>query len=117
MQKLKNLKHIFAIWAIVMMLIIAMMRLFAAGFFIQFTHLITYRDAPFQNLLYRYDWKPSKDIVIIKIDDKSLNTLQAQSNQKSLIIPKALYGELIKKLQSVGVKGIAFDIVFSNRDP
>ncbi len=117
MQKLKNLKHIFAIWAIVMVLIFGVMHIFGSEFFIQFTHLITYRDAPFQNFLYRYDWKPSKDIVIIKIDDTSLNALQAQSNQKNLAIPKALYGELIEKLHSIGVKGIAFDIVFANRDP
>ncbi len=117
MQKLKNLKHIFAIWVIVMALIFGVMRLFWSEFFVQFTHLITYRDAPFQNFLYTYDWKPSKDIVIIKIDDKSLNVLQAQSSQKNLAIPKKLYAELIKKLHSIGVKGIAFDIVFSNRDP
>ncbi len=98
-------------------MIFSMMSIFGSEFFVQFTHLITYRDAPIQNFFYKYDRKPSKDIVIIKIDEKSLNVLQAQSNQKNFAIPKALYGELIKKLHSVGVKGIAFDIVFANRDP
>lgn len=104
MHKLKNLKHIFAIWTIVVVMILGVMRIFGSDMLTEFTHLVTYRDAPFQNLLYTYDWKPSKDIVIIKIDEKSLNALQAQSNQKNLAIPKTTYVELIQKLHSVGVK-------------
>lgn len=70
-----------------------------------------------QSALYTYDFKPSQDIAIIKIDDASLNTLQAKTDQKMLTIPKSTYIDLIEKLESVGVKGIAFDIVFQNRDP
>jgi hypothetical protein len=41
-----------------------------------------------QSKLYTYDFKPSKDIAIIKIDDASLNALQAKTDQKMLTIPK-----------------------------
>ena len=88
MHKLKNLKHIFAIWAIVVVMILGVMRIFGSDMLTEFTHLVTYRDAPFQNFLYTFDWKSSKDIVIIKIDDNSLNELQANSDRKMLTISK-----------------------------
>lgn len=76
-----------------------------------------YREAPFQDFIYRYHWNPSKDIVLVKIDDNSLNALQANGNLKMLTIPKSKYIQLVQMLESVGVKGIAFDIVFQNADP
>ncbi len=82
------------------------------------TQFFTYRDAPFQNFLYKERWKPSADqIAIIKIDDNTLNDLQARSDRSMLTIGKKTYIELVKKLESVGVKGIAFDIIFQNTDP
>lgn len=117
MQFARNLKHIFAIWCIVMFLIFGVVRLFGADFFVPITHFFVYRETGMQSALYTYDFKPSKDIAIIKIDDASLNTLQAKTDQKMLTIPKSIYIDLIEKLESVGVKGIAFDIVFQNKDP
>jgi CHASE2 domain-containing sensor protein len=38
--------------------------------------------------------------VIIKIDEKTLNTLQAKNTLKMLSIPKQTYAELIEKLES-----------------
>ena len=105
MKFLKNLKHIFAIWAGVMLLIFCMMNILGSSFIVPITQFFTYRDAPFQNFLYTHHWKPStRDIAIIKIDDISLNALQAQSDQKVLTLPKAEYMKLIKSLQSVGVR-------------
>lgn len=95
-----------------------MIRILGADFIIPITQFFTYRDAPFQNLIYKHEWKPSTDkIAIIKIDDNSLNALQANSDRKMLTISKKTYIELIEKLESVGVKGIAFDIIFQNKDP
>lgn len=34
-----------------------------------------------------------------------------------LRIPKSVYTAVVERLESVGVKGIAFDIVFQNADP
>lgn len=95
-----------------------MIRILGADFIIPITQFFTYRDAPFQNLIYKHEWKPSTDkIAIIQIDDNSLNALQADSDRKMLTISKQTYIELIEKLESVGVKGIAFDIIFQNKDP
>jgi len=118
MHNLKNLKHIFAIWTILIVLILGLVRWLGNDMIVPWTHLLIYRDAPIQNMIYSYHWKPSIDkIVMVKIDDISLNTLQSQSNQKILNIPKEKYINLIQKLNQVGVRWIAFDIVFANKDP
>ena len=105
MKFLKNLKHIFAIWAVVMLLIVCMVSILGSSFIIPITQFFTYRDAPFQNVLYTHHWKPStRDIAIIKIDDNSLNELQANSDRRMLTLPKKVYIDLINKLESVGVK-------------
>jgi class 3 adenylate cyclase/CHASE2 domain-containing sensor protein len=118
MQFKKNLKHICIISLIVLVSIFSLMRLLGASFSTPITHFFVYREniEPL-NWLYRYAFKPSSDIAIIKIDDATLNTLQANSDLKMLTISKWVYGELIDKLQSVWVKWIAFDIVFQNKDP
>jgi adenylate cyclase len=54
--------------------------------------------------------------VIIKIDEKTLNSLQSRSDQKMLTIPKSMYTILVEKLESAWVKGVAFDIIFQNTD-
>jgi adenylate cyclase len=54
--------------------------------------------------------------VIVKIDEKTLNSLQSRSDQKMLTIPKSMYTILVEKLESAWVKGIAFDIIFQNTD-
>ncbi len=83
-------------------MIFGVMRLFGSDVLVPITQFFVYRDAPFQNFFYEHTWKPSTDqIAIIKIDDNSLNTLQATSNQKVITIPKKTYRELIEKLKSV----------------
>lgn len=54
--------------------------------------------------------------MIIRIDDETLNTLQAKSNLKNITIPKSVYADLIGKLSTARVRGIAWDIVFQNAD-
>jgi len=117
MQFKRNLKHIFFISCITISLIIAVIRLFSVAF-LPITHFFVYREnLTVLNALYTYRFTPSPDIVIIKIDDETLNSVQAHADLKTLTLGKTLYTELIDKLESVGVKGIAFDIVFQNADP
>jgi CHASE2 domain-containing sensor protein len=53
-----------------------------------------------QDYFYRHTLAPSEDIVIIKIDEKTLNETQSQGNLKTLTIPKSTYATLVEKLQS-----------------
>lgn len=67
---------------------------------------LTYRTGGdvWQDRIYTHTLKPSSEIAIIRIDNESLNALQAKSNLKMLSIPKSQYVTLIEKLESVGVK-------------
>ncbi len=117
MQITRNLKHIFFVSTIIFLMIFGTIRFFAP-FVVPTTHFFVYRENIIPlNWLYKYEFKPSNDIAIIKIDDTTLNTLQSKSDLKYLSIPKSIYGDLITKLESVWVKGVAFDIVFQNIDP
>lgn len=69
------------------------------------------------DFLYRYNFSPSEDIVLITIDNDTINTLQSWSFLKMLTVPKSVFIDLVEKLESVDVKGIAFDIIFQNPDP
>jgi class 3 adenylate cyclase/CHASE2 domain-containing sensor protein len=114
---MRNLKHIFIAFLIVFVSIFGTLRIFGDDFSLPLTHFFVYREGNrFLDKLYKYKFTPSSDIVIIKIDNESLNNLQAQSNLKTLTIPKSVYIDVITKLKSVNVKGIAFDIVFQNKD-
>ena len=79
MQIKRNLKHIFAIWSITLALIVGVVQLFGADFLVPITHFFVYRETGIQNMLYKYDFKPSKDIATIKIDAASLDNLQARN--------------------------------------
>jgi CHASE2 domain-containing sensor protein len=118
MQFIRNLKHIFIVFLIVFVTIFGTMRLFGSDFFVPITHFFVYREGnTWLDKLYKYKFTPSSDIVIIKIDNDSLNQLQANTNIKTVNIPKSVYTSLVDKLSSVAVRGIAFDIVFQNIDP
>ncbi len=118
MQIKKNLKHILIVSCISLGFIFGALNFFGKNFTLPLTHFFVYRDnITLLNWLYMYTFKASvKDIVIIKIDDTTLNSLQASSDLKMLRIPKSIYRNLIENLESVWVKGIAFDIVFQNAD-
>lgn len=71
-------------------------------------------------LLYKHSYsliedKSQNDIVIIKIDDKTINALQ-KSDVRILTFSKKLYSDLIEKLiNDYKVSLIWIDIVFSNK--
>lgn len=120
MRKLKNLKHIFVIILISLSLIFGIIFMFADevndsinGFFIYRTSGGTWQD-----YFHVHTLRPSaKDIVIIKIDERTLNGTQNNANDlKNLTLTKATYAKLVTDLEWVGVKGIAFDIIFQNAD-
>lgn len=101
MQITRNLKHIFFVSTIIFLMIFGTIRFFAP-FVVPTTHFFVYRENIIPlNWLYKYEFKPSNDIAIIKIDDTTLNTLQSKSDLKYLSIPKSIYGDLITKLESV----------------
>lgn len=53
----------------------------------------------------------------MKIDNESLNVIQSkQANIVDLNLSKSIYENLVKQLELGGAKGIAFDIVFQNKD-
>jgi CHASE2 domain-containing sensor protein len=54
-----------------------------------------------QDSIYTHTLTPSTDIVIIAIDEQTLNTLQSQSDTKNLIIPKSVYTDLVNRLEGV----------------
>lgn len=55
--------------------------------------------------------------MIIKIDERTLNELQNNSNDlKNLGFTKKTYTDIVTNLENVGVRGIAFDIIFQNPD-
>jgi class 3 adenylate cyclase/CHASE2 domain-containing sensor protein len=119
MQFVRNLKHIFIVFLIVFVAIFGIMKFFGAHFSLPLTHFFIYREGnPILDKLYKYKFTPSTDnIAIIKIDNESINALQAGTNIKMLGIPKSVYIDLIEKLSFVGVESIGFDIVFQNTDP
>lgn len=103
MQIKKNLKHIFIISCISLGFIFGVLNFFGKNFTLPLTHFFVYRDnIRALNWLYKYTFTPStKNIVIIKIDDTTLNSLQASSDLKMLRIPKSIYRSLIENLESV----------------
>ena len=103
MQIKKNLKHILIVSCISLGFIFGALNFFGKNFTLPLTHFFVYRDnITLLNWLYMYTFKASvKDIVIIKIDDTTLNSLQASSDLKMLRIPKSIYRNLIENLESV----------------
>lgn len=114
----KNLKHIFIVASITFFMILAVMRLFGPTFSTPITQFFVYREnVPFLNWLYKYDFEPSPEIVLVTIDDTTLNTFQQYGDLKNLTIPKSAYQSVINNIYRGGAKGIAVDIVFQNADP
>ncbi len=114
MQFFRNLKHIFFITLITLFFIGILSRI--PDFFTAATHFFIYKDTYLQNSVYQLQFKPSPDIAIVRIDEDSINAIQAKGNQKFLSIPKYEYVKLIERLEKAGVKAIGFDIIFENRD-
>ncbi len=59
---------------------------------------------------------PSGNVVIVKIDNASLDIL-AKSDLRILTFTKQLYIDLIDRLEEAKVRAIGFDLVLTNPDP
>jgi class 3 adenylate cyclase/CHASE2 domain-containing sensor protein len=120
MRKLKNLKHIFVIILISLSVIFGLLKLFSDEFNDTLNWFFIYRTSHgvWQDYFHKHILSPSvNDIVIITIDERTLNGIQNNSNDlKNLTITKETYSKLITDLESVGVKWIGFDIIFQNSD-
>jgi class 3 adenylate cyclase/CHASE2 domain-containing sensor protein len=119
MKYFRNLKHIAFISTIALVLVFSLIGIFFSSFNDSINGLFIYRTGSgmWQDVIHKHSLGISPDIRVIRIDNTSLNTLQAQGNLKMLRIPKEKYSELVEKLQWAGVKWIAFDIIFENADP
>jgi len=103
MQFLKNLKHIFAIAVLSLFILFASIFLFSEEFSNSINSFFIYRSGSgvWQDKIYKPSLSPSSSIVLITIDDATLNQIQATSNLKMLTIPKSIYKNLIERLQAV----------------
>lgn len=102
MKFFRNLKHIFAVTLISLSIISSSVFIFGTEFTHSLDGFFTYRtgNGVWQDRIYRHTLAPSQDIVIVKIDEKTLNNLQSQSDQKMLTIPKSMYTILVEKLEA-----------------
>jgi|GEM_PF-6849295 len=128
MQFLKNLKHIFAIAVLSLFILFASIFLFSAEFNDSINSYFIYKTkttpeehdlSPFrdiilnsnnqdtqeivrnwQDTIYKFDFKPSSDIVIIKIDAETLDYFQANTSSKMLTLPKSIYIDTINILNA-----------------
>jgi adenylate cyclase len=63
----------------------------------------------------RIDIKDSADVVIIELDQESINQLTPPYNRVPL--PRSVYTKLIEHLNEIGVRAIGIDVIMSNSDP
>lgn len=56
---------------------------------------------------------PSNEIVIIRVDNKSLDALQ-KTDLRVLNLSKTVFSTLIDKLEAMSVRAIGIDIIFTN---
>lgn len=57
--------------------------------------------------------KPPPDVVLIKVDDETFNRMHLRQR----FFPRELYAAALMRLSSLGARGVAFDIEFSDDDP
>ncbi len=120
MKNLRNLKHIFVIVSVVIFLLSGIIMLFAGNFVSSTNSFFLYRSGSgtWQDKIYRYDnLRPSDEITLLLIDEKTINTLQGKGNLNMLTIAKRDYIRVVENLERLGAKAIGFDIVFQNKDP
>jgi class 3 adenylate cyclase len=119
MKNIRNLKHIFIIILISLFVLFGLIVLFSRDFTNAINGLFIYRTTGgiWQDYIYKHDLTPSKDIIIINIDDRTLNETQATGDLKMLTMSKQIYADLVEKLEWAWVRWIAFDIIFQNSDP
>jgi hypothetical protein len=103
MRKLKNLKHIFVIILISLALLFGYIMIFADEFADSMNGFFIYRTSSnaWQDYFHEHTLRPSsQDIVIIKIDERTLNGIQNNANDlKNLTLTKRTYSDLVKNLE------------------
>lgn len=119
MQFLKNLKHIFFISLLSLAILFGSVLLLFSDFLVPMNYFLIYRTgagATFQDTIYTHSLEPSKNIVVVEIDEHTINTLQAKNELQMLSIPKKYYEHLVRILRSYNARAIGFDIIFQNAD-
>ncbi len=119
MKIFANIKHIFFIIAISLTILFGMYAFLGRDFIAPINYFFTYRTtagAEIQDLIYKPQLAPSDNIVIVEIDEATLNNLNSQSEYSMLTIGKDEYTRLMKFLKAAGAKAVGFDIVFQNAD-
>ena len=103
MKKLRNLKHIFVIILISLTILFGYIMIFADEFNDGINGYFIYRtsNGTWQDIIHKHTLRPSaSDIVIIKIDERTLNGIQNNENDlKNLALTKKTYSDLIKNLE------------------
>lgn len=131
MIKLWNFKHIFVIIGLVIILISSSILLLSKDFRISLNYFFIYRtgcvsDADFWKLnkywdcfdrIYKHkNYNPSDEIVIVEVDEKTINQLQAYNETAGLGIKKSDYQKVLQTIINDGAKSVGVDIVFQNPD-
>lgn len=107
MRNFRNIKHIFFIIAISLTLLFVAYLFVFSNFITPLNHFITYRaNESWLNTIHEHKLTPSKDIVIVEIDEKTTNELMNGANKSMLTISKFHYGKLVENLQTLGAKAI-----------
>lgn len=63
----------------------------------------------------KIDIKDSADVVIVEIDQETINQLTPPLNR--IPLPRSIYKKLIENLNQAGVRAIGIDVIMSNPDP
>lgn len=119
MNFLKNFKHIFWVFALVLLIIFGICTIFGRNFLVPLNYFFGYRsgqEATFQDIIYKPKTVAGDDIVVVEIDEKTLNFYNSTSEYSMLTIGKDKYRDLVQILEENGAKAIGFDIIFQNKD-
>ena len=54
-----------------------------------------------QDTIYTHTLKASDNIILVNIDEQSINSLQANGDLKMLTIPKKIYANFVDKIEGV----------------
>lgn len=114
----RNIKHIFFIIAICLTILFGSYLLFFRDFITPINFFFTYQtgQGKWQDAIYEHTLSPWKNIIVVEIDEKTINALGGKSEYSLLTIGKEYYALLVKKLNNMGARAIGFDIVFQNPD-
>lgn len=118
MINFRNIKHIFFIVAICLTILFSSYIYVFKDFIAPINYFFTYQTGNnnWQDYIHEHNLEPGKNIVIVEIDEKTINTLGGKSEYSMLTIEKDKYKELVTRLNKLSVKAIGFDIVFQNPD-